>query len=114
MGATDPLRLDVRRTADRVVISLEGELDLASTPLLQSAIDSAELGDSQMLVLDLDRLDFLDSTGLRTILAAREDCRERGRQFAVTPGSQQVQRLLTVTRANEHLPTVASADEPRA
>jgi anti-sigma B factor antagonist len=112
MGLADPLRIDVLRVGDRLVISLHGELDLANAPLLQSALDDLELVDAATVVLDLHELAFIDSTGLRTIFSARDRFVEQGRQFAVTPGSQQVQRLLTVTRAGEHLNTIASVCAP--
>jgi anti-anti-sigma factor len=110
MELHDPLRIDVTRARDRLVISLQGELDLANAPRLQSAIREADVGDAAMVVLDLQKLAFLDSTGLRAIFSAREHCVEQGRQFAVTPGTQQVERLLTVTRAGEHLNTIAGSD----
>jgi anti-anti-sigma factor len=111
MGVSDQLKIDVRREADRVIIRLSGELDMANAPLLQSAIDEADLQAKTMLVLDLEELQFIDSTGLRIILWARERCLEGDREFAVTPGSPQVQRLLTVSGAGEHLRTIASADD---
>jgi anti-sigma B factor antagonist len=111
MGVGDQLTIDVRREADRVVISLDGELDMANAPLLQGAIESASLEDDAMLVLDLQRLQFMDSTGLRIILWARERCQESARELAVTPGSEQVQRLLSVSGAGEHLRVIASADD---
>jgi anti-sigma B factor antagonist len=111
MGVADQLVIDVRREADRVVVSLEGELDLANAPLLQAAIDGASLEDDAMLVLDLQRLQFMDSTGLRIILWTRERCQESGRELALTPGSEQVQRLLSVSGAGEHLRVIASADD---
>ncbi|HXB15617.1 MAG TPA: STAS domain-containing protein [Solirubrobacteraceae bacterium] len=111
MGAQEQLRIDSRREADRVVISLDGELDMANAPLLQRAIEAPDLKDTKTVVLDLQGLTFLDSTGLRIILSAREQCWRRGQEFAVTPGSQQVQRLLSVTGVGEHLRTLASADE---
>jgi anti-sigma B factor antagonist len=111
MGAPDQLRIDSRLEADRVVLSLDGELDMANAPLLQRAIESPDLKDTKTVVLDLQGLTFLDSTGLRIILSAREQCWRRGQEFAVTPGSQQVQRLLSVTGVGEHLRTLASADE---
>ena len=111
MGATEQLRIDTRQESDRVVLSLNGELDMANAPLLQRAIEEPALEGTDTLVLDLQGLTFLDSTGLRIILAAREQCWRRGQEFAVTPGSQQVQRLLSVTGVGEHLRTLASADE---
>jgi len=111
MGAQSQLRIESRRENDRTVISMEGELDMANAPALQSAIESEELAAAVIVVLDLQGLTFLDSTGLRVILAARELCWRRGQEFAVTPGSPQVQRLLSVTGVGEHLRTIATAGE---
>lgn len=111
MGAPDQLQIDQRQESDRVVLTLTGELDMANAPLLQSAVEEPPLAETKTVVLDLQGLSFLDSTGLRIILAARELCWRRGQEFAVTPGSQQVQRLLSVTGVGEHLRTLASADE---
>jgi anti-sigma B factor antagonist len=111
MGAIEQLRIDVREESDRIVVKLAGELDMANAPLLEDAIESAELAAAKTVVLDLQGLTFLDSTGLRIILAAREQCWRRGQEFAVTPGSQQVQRLLSVTGVGEHLRTISSAGE---
>lgn len=104
------MQIDVRREADRTVLSVHGELDLASAPLLQSEIEST-VSDDRALVLDVEDLEFMDSTGLRVILAAHERSQERGQGFALTRGSQQVQRLLSITRAGEHLRIVDSPDE---
>jgi anti-sigma B factor antagonist len=107
----DHLQIEVRREQDRVVLGLHGELDLASAPLLQRELESAEIVATAMVVLDLQELRFIDSTGLRIILSAHERSRERGQEFAVTRGSQQVQRLLTITRVDEHLRIITSPDE---
>src|SRR5258708_24365683 len=111
MGATEQLHMDLRRDSDRIVVTLAGELDMANAPLLESSIERPEMAATKTVVLDLQGLTFLDSTGLRIILAVREQCWRRGQGFAVTPGSQQVQRLLSVTGVGEHLRTIASASE---
>ena len=103
--------IEVRHEADRVVIRLEGELDMANAPALQKAIEEADTEGKPMLILDMQGLQFIDSTGLRIVLWARERCQDADREFALTPGSQQVQRLLTVSGAGEHLRIISSADE---
>jgi anti-sigma B factor antagonist len=110
MGASEQLKVDSRLLKDRVVISLDGELDMASAPLLQAAIENVESAQSLTLVLDLERLKFMDSTGLRTILWARERWEDRGQEMALTAGSSQVQRLLTVSGVRDQLRVVASPD----
>jgi len=94
-----------------VVVSLHGELDLASAPQFESELDSPEVASCAKLVLDLDDLQFIDSTGLRTIFSADARLQDRGQQFAVTRGSEQVQRLLAITRVGEHLRVVDSPQE---
>jgi anti-sigma B factor antagonist len=107
----DPLNIDVRHEGDRVVLGLRGELDLASAPVLQSEIDSSEVATATVVVIDLQELEFMDSTGLRVLLSAHESSRERGQKFAVTRGSEQIQRLLSITRVDEHLRIIDSPDE---
>jgi len=104
------LQVDVRSEPDRLVLRLHGELDLASAPLLQSEIENAEAAETTLVVLDLDDLEFIDSTGLRIILAAHERSQEHGQTLALTRGSQQVQRLMSITRAGEHLRVIESPD----
>jgi anti-sigma B factor antagonist len=111
MGAQEQLHIGTREESDRIILSLQGELDMANAPLLQGAIESDQLAGTATVVLDLQELTFLDSTGLRIILSARELCWRRGQEFAVTPGSPQVQRLLSVTGVGEHLRTIATADD---
>jgi anti-sigma B factor antagonist len=108
MGVEDQLQIAVRHEGSRAVIALDGELDMASAPLLQGAFDDTKLDPDTMVVLDLQSLQFIDSTGLRAILSLRERCRESGRQFAVTRGSPQVQRLLDITGVAEHLQTLTA------
>jgi len=93
------------------VLVLHGELDLASAELFHSEFERADIGAAPMVVLDLEGLQFVDSTGLRMILSAHERASERGQEFAITPGSPQVRRLLTITRVGEHLRVIDSPNE---
>jgi anti-anti-sigma factor len=102
------LRVQTTIQPDRIVLKLHGELDLAGTPQLEDALRQIESEERNLLVLDVEDLQFIDSAGLRTILAANQSWTERGRGFAMTPGSPQVQRLLTIAGVREHLDTVAS------
>lgn len=110
MGVPDQLQIEVRHETDRIILRLDGELDMASAPRLEEAID-ASLDARAVIVLDLQQLQFIDSTGLHVILSAHTRSRERGQDLAITPGSQQVQRLLSVTGVCDHLRIIATSDE---
>jgi anti-sigma B factor antagonist len=111
MAVGSNLLIDVSREGERVLLRLDGELDLASVPLLESEVELATLDDTASIVLDLRGLEFLDSTGLRTILLLDKRSSERGQTFALVRGSEQVQRLMSMTRVDEHLKIIATPEE---
>ncbi len=110
MGAHEQLRIETQQRADRVILELHGELDMATSPQLDGALHELAQDGPATVVLDLRGVSFLDSTGLKAIFSARNASRERGQQLAVTPGSPQVQRLLSLTRLGEHLTVIETPD----
>ena len=104
-------RLEVRNEGRSTVISVRGELDLASSPALQEELDRVAASDSQMLIIDLRELDFMDSTGLSVLVRAHQRIEEQGRQLAMVKGPQQVQRLLSLTGVAERLTLVDTPEE---
>lgn len=111
MAVEGHLHVAVHARADAAVVALTGELDLASASLLEVEMDRAEVAGAAKVVLDLRELQFVDSTGLRTIFSSDSRARERGQEFAITRGSEQVQRLLAITRMGEHLRIVDAPEE---
>ena len=111
MAAEGNLSIDVRREGERVVLRVDGELDLAGVPLLENEAENASQDDPAEIVLDLRGLEFIDSTGLRMILSLDKRAAERGQTFALVRGSEQVQRLMNMTRVDEHLKIISSPEE---
>jgi anti-sigma B factor antagonist len=103
--------LDVR-SEDRdglVHVALRGELDLSSTPKLEDELERVEADAPQTIVLDLSKLVFLDSTGLRALVTADERGREAGRRVVIVRGPDPVQRVFSITRLEERLEMVDDA-----
>jgi anti-sigma B factor antagonist len=96
----------VNRSRHRLVLS--GELDLASARDLETVILKI-CGNGDGLVLDLSRLTFMDSSGLRLILLAHGLCREGRCEFAVVPGQQNIQHLLEISGTLWQIPLVSPA-----
>jgi anti-sigma B factor antagonist len=105
------LLIGISSEGQRAVLRLDGELDLASVPKLESAMTDSTLDGIAEIVLDLRGLEFIDSTGLRAILLQEARSTERGQTFALVRGSEQVQRLLDMTHVDEHLKIVSSPEE---
>jgi anti-sigma B factor antagonist len=105
------LRLEDHGSSVRQEVFLTGELDIASAPELQSAIDRFWAEGVQSIVLDLSRLGFIDSSGLRTIIHVQEECKHRGCELSIVPGRPSVQRLFALAGLSEHLPFLETTDE---
>jgi anti-sigma B factor antagonist len=99
-------RITARPGQDRLILELQGELDMARAPQLDQALAGADLDGATAVVLDLRGVCFLDSTGLKAIFRARKAVCDSGLRFAVTEGSAQVQRLLSLTRLVDHLQVI--------
>jgi anti-sigma B factor antagonist len=99
-------QLELRDEADgpRHVLALSGELDMASSPALDEAVRGICTDSAEALTIDLSRLTFMDSTGLRVVLLAKELCERHRCEFLVIPGPAQIQRLFEVTGILERLP----------
>jgi anti-anti-sigma factor len=101
-----------QRDGDRaVVIGVSGELDLASSPGLEQELERHMSLGTELVIVDLRQLEFMDSTGLSVLVRAHQRAVEAGRRFAVVRGPQQVQRLLTLTGVADRLTLVDSPDE---
>ncbi len=81
-----------RDDTDWTVLELVGEFDLAAEPVLQSELASAL--SSSTLVLDLSRVTFMDSTGLRLLLEADARVRGNGNRCVIVRGVGSVHRVI--------------------
>jgi anti-sigma B factor antagonist len=82
---------------DRTVISLRGELDIASAKEFGDCIDSAIAGLGTLLELDLADLSFIDTRGVREIRRALSIVRGRGGDMAISSPSAIVYKVLRLT-----------------
>jgi anti-sigma B factor antagonist len=93
------------------VIRMAGDLDLASAGQLSAALDRLDLGNTRLLVLDLQELGFLDLAGLRAILRVDGFCKGHGIRFKVIRPRGFASRIFTLTSVHRGLELV---DPPAA
>ena len=87
-------------------IALNGELDIATAPRLEEEVRRLETEGRKLIVIDLRGLEFMDSSGLRALLAADTRARERGARLVIIRGDDRIQRVLRITRLDERLEIV--------
>ena len=98
--------------AKTVVRAVLGEVDIATVQELESRIASFEQGYG--LVVDLTSTDFMDSSGIRLLMAEHERRQTAGESFKVAVDGGSIRRLLDVTGVLSHLDTYSSVSEALA
>lgn len=93
------------------LVRLRGELDIACCDRLEEAVDRAVDDGASTVIVDLSSLEFLDSSGLRTLLKTDAELRDRGVRLAVVRGSAAVHRVFQITRTEERLNFVDDPSE---
>jgi anti-sigma B factor antagonist len=99
-----PFRCDVEPERGSVRVVPHGELDMATCPELERHLRELRESGFDRVVLDLRRLTFMDSTGLRAILSEDATARVEGRTFTLIAGPPAVQRTFEVACVAERLP----------
>ena len=107
-----PFEVTVRRDGEVATVVVSGELDLATAPRLSTTV--AEHGDARVVVLDLNAVTFIDSTGVRLLIEADRACAGSGSRLVVLAGDGPVRRLLGLCKLDGRLALVTEHPSPAA
>ncbi|MFF3358249.1 STAS domain-containing protein [Streptomyces sp. NPDC002917] len=87
-----------------MLVSLSGELDIATAPAAKSALDFClNLDHSRGVTLDAADLTFIDSAGLRPLVEAHTLAQRRGQWLRITPMSAALHQVAFLTRHTHRL-----------
>ena len=99
------LTIHSERRGEAHHVTASGELDIATVEQLERVLLEVEQTDAEPIVLDLSRLDFIDSTGLRLVLDTNTRCGGPNGRLRIA-GSPAVERLLDIVGLRERLPLI--------
>jgi anti-sigma B factor antagonist len=95
--------VDVRGGGGTVTVALQGELDISSAGRVEKELREVEKKAPGVMVLDLRPLRFIDSTGLRLVLAADLRARRDGRRLVIVRGPDTVHRVFRIALLDRRL-----------
>ncbi|MCM2425035.1 STAS domain-containing protein [Streptomyces sp. RKAG337] len=109
------LTISFRDAATGPVLEITGDLDYATAPELRTALGNLSLKAGELLVLDLAGLEFCDSSGITTLLAARNLAMEQSSGIAlaaVPANTARILRIVGLDRVFTIHPDTATATAP--
>jgi anti-anti-sigma factor len=92
------MQIQVDRDAGR--ISMTGEFTFTDHAPFKQMVSEIFATKGTSVVLDLSKLDFIDSAGLGMLLLARDEAKKHDRQLILRHPSGQVKRMFSVTKFN--------------
>src|SRR5260221_9831027 len=99
----DDLPVEVSETVRAWSVVDRGEIDMPTAPQLERTLDDVIAKGALLVTLDLEAVDFLDSSGLRVILGASNKLSDQEGQLLLEGASPAVERVLEVTGLIERL-----------
>lgn len=81
-----------------VLLEVHGELDKSRVARMRESLFSAAASAPHRIVVDMADVSFVDTDGLRTLIAARRRCVAGGMDFALRRPSDAVRQMLMLTR----------------
>jgi anti-sigma B factor antagonist len=97
LNSNEFLSIDV--TEDGAIV-VSGDVDIAGGPVLEAKLLQHDA--AQPMIVDLERVTFMDSSGLRNLLAASHRARQSGSKVVLRNVGPEVWRLLEITKTVGH------------
>jgi anti-anti-sigma factor len=86
-----------RSIRGHTVLTVAGELDIATTAVLRDRITAVLSDGTKPVIIDLSHVEFCDASGLSLLIALRRRADLRGRTVALAGPRPMVRKLLRVT-----------------
>ena len=90
-------------SGSEAVITLAGELDLASAPVLHELLLEAASGGADTITMDIKRLTYIDSAGLGVLVSAHKRLESNGGSLVISAPTAQIMRVLAVSGLTRYL-----------
>lgn len=96
--------IQIESHGDAVVVDVRGDLDLVTAPDLNDALATATDENGAAIVVDLSKVDFIDSSGLSVLVNLNRSTTRAGRMLALVSAKPRVQNTFAITGLTSVLP----------
>jgi anti-sigma B factor antagonist len=93
----DEVVITHEQTADAAVVTVRGEIDVASAPELRTHLHELCTDDARSVTVDLREVTFLDSSALGVLVGALRRCRENETEFRLVITSPRLLKIFEIT-----------------
>jgi len=92
------VKIDVTRSQDETLITVDGEVDLYSSPELRKAVLKAVPKADRAVGVHLGGVSYMDSSGVATLVEGLRSANQNGKTFTLVAPSSAVMKVLELSR----------------
>ncbi|WP_018731275.1 STAS domain-containing protein [Salinispora oceanensis] len=104
------LSLATRTVGGFAVVVVGGEVDVYTAPQLRERLFELVDAGAEHVVVDLGRVDFLDSTGLGVLVGVLKRLRTAGGSFALVCDREPLLKIFRITALDQVFPLYSTVD----
>ncbi len=104
------LSVSMTEREDVVIVTVAGEVDVYTAPQLRSVLEERAAADQTRIIVDLQGVGFLDSTGLGVLVGRLKAVRKLGGTLSVVCTDERILRLFAITGLDQVLPVHDTVD----
>ncbi len=108
------LGLDVRKMGSHAVVDVKGEIDVYTAPKLREKLIELVSEGSYDVVVNLEGVDFLDSTGLGVLVGALKRVKAHDGSLALVCTQDKILKIFKITGLTRVFPIHDSVEEATA
>lgn len=112
MPESNELTCETRRQDDAVIVTPNGDVDLSRSPVLRGSLMTAQADNPKRLIVDLTGVDYMDSSGVATLVEAMQNARKNRTTMYLCGMKQRVRSIFEIARLDsvfEIVPTIEHA-----
>jgi anti-sigma B factor antagonist len=94
-----------------VIVSPEGDIDLSRSPSLRLTLREAQGMKPQRVVVDLSGVDYMDSSGVATLVEALQIARRQDTRMVLCGMKDRVRSIFEIARLDTVFTIVSTRDE---
>ena len=108
------LDVETGQVGDASVLTLRGEIDVYTAPRLRQAIIDLVDGGATNIVVDMEKVDFLDSTGLGVLVGGLKRVKVKEGSLSIVTTQDKILKIFDITGLNKAFAIHASVDDALA
>ena len=105
------LDVETGTVGDAALLTLRGEIDVYTAPRLRQAIIDLVDGGASKIVVDMTKVDFLDSTGLGVLVGGLKRVRMKDGSLDIVASQDKILKIFDITGLNKVFAIHPSVDE---